>query len=51
MNGIDHFKFFILCSGDMTANIDHLYVKRIHLVHLVRFSYTVIEDEIVWWRK
>jgi hypothetical protein len=29
MNKIDHFKFFVFCSGDVTTNIDHLYVKRI----------------------
>jgi hypothetical protein len=44
MNEIDHFKFFILCSGDMAADVDHLHVKIIHLVHLVSFSYIVIED-------
>jgi hypothetical protein len=41
MNEIDHFKFFVLCSGDMAADMDHLHVKRIHLVS---FSYIVIED-------
>jgi hypothetical protein len=41
---IDHFNFFVLCSGDMAADVDHLHVKRIHLVHLVGFSYIVIED-------
>jgi hypothetical protein len=45
MNEIDHFNFFVLYSGDMVANVDHLYVKRIHLVHLVGFSYIVIEDK------
>jgi hypothetical protein len=30
MNVIDHFKVFILCSGDMTADVDHLHVKRIY---------------------
>jgi hypothetical protein len=29
MNKIDHFKVFILCNGDMTADVDHLHVKRI----------------------
>jgi hypothetical protein len=29
MNEIDHFKFFVFYSGDVTTNIDHLYVKRI----------------------
>jgi hypothetical protein len=30
MNEIDHFKKFILCSDDVTADVDHLQVKRIH---------------------
>jgi hypothetical protein len=30
MNEIDHFKNFILCNGDVTADVDHWYVKRIH---------------------
>jgi hypothetical protein len=30
MNEIDHFKVFILCSGDMIADVDHLHVKRIY---------------------
>jgi hypothetical protein len=29
MNEIDHFKVFVLCSGDMVADVDHLHVKRI----------------------
>jgi hypothetical protein len=41
MNKTDHFKLFVLCSGDMTADVDHLHVKRIHLVS---FFYIVIED-------
>jgi hypothetical protein len=41
MNEIDHFKVFVLCSDDVTANMDHLHVKRIYLVS---FSYIVIED-------
>jgi hypothetical protein len=32
MNEINYFKVFILRSGDMTANISHLYVKNIHLL-------------------
>jgi hypothetical protein len=39
MNELYHFKFFVLCSGD----VDHLHVKTIHLVG---FSYIVIEDMI-----
>jgi hypothetical protein len=41
MSEIDHFKVFVVCSGDVTANIDHLYVKRIYLVgyfYIVRAS-------------
>jgi hypothetical protein len=29
MNKIDHFKVFVLFSGDVTTNVDHLHVKRI----------------------
>jgi hypothetical protein len=43
MNKTDYFKVFVLCSGDVAADVDHLHVKRIHLV---RFSYIVIEDSI-----
>jgi hypothetical protein len=45
MNEIDHFKVFVLCSGDVAADVDHLHVKRIHLVG---FSYIVIEDSLSW---
>jgi hypothetical protein len=31
MNEIDHFKVFILSSDDVAADVEHLYVKRIHL--------------------
>jgi hypothetical protein len=41
MNEINHFKVFVLFSGDVAANVDHLHVKR---DHLVGFSYIVIED-------
>jgi hypothetical protein len=30
MNEIDHFKKFILCSGDVAVDVDHLHVKKIH---------------------
>jgi hypothetical protein len=30
MNEIDHFKVFILYSGNMTTDMNHLHVKRIH---------------------
>jgi hypothetical protein len=41
MNEIDHFKIFILYSDDVAADVYHIHVKRIHLVG---FSYIVIED-------
>jgi hypothetical protein len=41
MNEINHFKVFILYSGDVTADMDHLHVKKFHLVN---FSYIVIVD-------
>jgi hypothetical protein len=40
MNGIDHFIVFIFYSDDVTPDINHLYVKRIHLMS---FSYIVIK--------
>jgi hypothetical protein len=30
MNEIDHLKVFVLCGGDVTADMDHLHIKRIH---------------------
>jgi hypothetical protein len=30
MNEIDHFNDFILYSNDMTADVDHLHVKKNH---------------------
>jgi hypothetical protein len=41
MNEIDYFKLFVLYSGDVAANVDHLHVNRIYLVG---FSYIVIKD-------
>jgi hypothetical protein len=41
MNEIDYFKKFILCSGDVAADVDHIHIKRLHLVGL---SYIVMED-------
>jgi hypothetical protein len=29
MNEIDHFKVFILCSGDMTSDMDYLYIEKL----------------------
>jgi hypothetical protein len=41
MNEIDHFKKFVLCNGDVAADVDYLHIKRIYLVS---FSYIFIED-------
>jgi hypothetical protein len=41
MNEIDYFKVFVLCSGDVTTDVDHLHVKKL----LVDFSYIIIEDK------
>jgi hypothetical protein len=30
MNEIDHFKVFVFYSDDVTADVDHLYIKRIY---------------------
>jgi hypothetical protein len=46
MNEIDHFKKFILYSGDMTVDVDHLYVKR----NLVNFSY-IVPDDSTWYSR
>jgi hypothetical protein len=43
---IDHFKIYVLCSGDVVADVDHLHVK---IIHFVDFSYIVIEDLILVW--
>jgi hypothetical protein len=29
---IDHFKVFVVYSGDVAADVDYLHIKRIHLV-------------------
>jgi hypothetical protein len=42
MSEINHFKKIILYSSDVTAEMYHLYIKRIHLVNS---SYIVIEDK------
>jgi hypothetical protein len=38
---INHFIVFVLYSGDIIVDVDNLYVK---IIHLVSFSYIVIED-------
>jgi hypothetical protein len=43
MNEIDHFKIFVLYSGDVSADVDHLHVKKINLVN---FSYIDIYDTL-----
>jgi hypothetical protein len=43
MSEINHFKVFVLCSGDVAADMDYLHVKRIHLVGS---SYIVIWDNL-----
>jgi hypothetical protein len=35
---IDHFKIYVLCSGDVATDVDHLHVK---IIHFVDFSYIV----------
>jgi hypothetical protein len=30
MNGIDRFKVFVLCSGNVQADVDYLHIKIIH---------------------
>jgi hypothetical protein len=44
MSEINHFKKFVLCSGDVTANVNHLHMKRIHLESLVGYLNIVRED-------
>jgi hypothetical protein len=43
MSEISHFKFFILCSGDVTVDVDHFHIK---IIYLVCSSYIVIEDTL-----
>jgi hypothetical protein len=38
MREINYFKFFIMYSDDVTVDVDHLYIKRIHLV----YSYYIV---------
>jgi hypothetical protein len=41
---INHFNFFVLCSYDVAADMDHLNIKRIHLESLVSYLYIDRED-------
>jgi hypothetical protein len=38
-------KFLYCVVGDMTADVNHLYIKRIHLESLVNRLYIVREDK------
>jgi DNA-binding GntR family transcriptional regulator len=44
MNEVDHFKVFIFYSDGVTTDMNHLHVKRIHLVD---FHYIIIEDSSI----
>jgi hypothetical protein len=44
MSEINHFKRFVLYSGDMIADVNHLHIKRIHLEFLMGHVYIVRED-------
>jgi hypothetical protein len=46
MSEISQFKVFVLCSGDVAADVDHLQVKRIHLEPLVDHLYIFREDTL-----
>jgi hypothetical protein len=46
MSEINYFKKIILCSDDMTADVNHLHVKRIRLDPLLGHLYIVKEDKI-----
>jgi hypothetical protein len=41
---INYFKAFVLCSCDVTPDVDNLYIKRIYLESLVGYFYIVRED-------
>jgi hypothetical protein len=41
MSEINYFKFFIMYSDDVTADVNYLHVKKIYLVN---FSYIIIDD-------
>jgi hypothetical protein len=44
MSEMNYFKKIVLCSGDVTADVDHMHTKRIHLKSLVSHLYIVRED-------
>jgi hypothetical protein len=39
MGEINYFKSFIPCNGDVTFDVDHLHIKKIHLEYLVSHLY------------
>jgi hypothetical protein len=41
MSEMTHFKSFVLYSADVTVNMNHFHIKKIHFVD---FSYIVIGD-------
>jgi hypothetical protein len=45
---INHFEAFVLCSCDVVAGIDRLYIKKIHLAFLVDHLYIVREDKNIF---
>jgi hypothetical protein len=51
MSEINYYKFFVLCSGDVAADVDHLHVKKIHLKVLVGNLYIVRDDLFLFLRK
>jgi hypothetical protein len=44
MSEINHFEVFVMCSGDVAVDVNHLHIKRIHLESLVGHLYIVRED-------
>jgi hypothetical protein len=44
MSEINHFKKFVLCSDDMTVDVNHLHIKRIYLEPLFDHLYIIRED-------
>jgi hypothetical protein len=47
----NHYRNFVLCSGNVTANVDHLHVKKIHLKVLVSNLYIVRDDLFLFLSK
>jgi hypothetical protein len=51
MSEINHCKVFVLCSGNVAADVDHLHVKKIHLKVLVGNLYIVKDDLFLFLHK